>query len=144
MTAKSHPRGFRSNPVRVTMPSWVFGGDPAGLGAFCNWILSRETAQSNVWLVQQAEAVHGDLPKLLILNSLATSKNAGSESSYSHVRRLADNDLYMTNDYWPAVIKNDEAMTNRFPGDLVALIKSIAVLTLAVPSAAKLPGCFSR
>jgi hypothetical protein len=111
------------------------GGRPQELAQFLNWEMTHIMGSDRKWSVRQSENVHGAPPKLLQLNFLANLKNANNPESYSRLRRLGVNDEYMPSGIWPKIVEHDEKAAQQYSGDLAALLHSVALLTMAAPTA---------
>ncbi|ROR83283.1 hypothetical protein SAMN06295974_1350 [Plantibacter flavus] len=127
---------LRAAQVRVQIPSWAYGGNPAGLAGMAGWALERDESG---WLVQNAESVKGRPPRLIRILDAGSESSPDDESTYASLRELSDFDGILTTNLWERAVAFRAELVEKYPHDAAAMLTGAMALIGATPTAGELP-----
>jgi hypothetical protein len=85
------PRRRSHGSVLMTLPPWLWGGDPSRTARAARWTITREgDAGTNTWRVTPTERRNGSRPNLLELTKLLYARNVEAAGSLSRLGTIFD------------------------------------------------------
>lgn len=125
--------------VSMTVPAWMTGGDPKGLGEMCSWEMKPAGEESTQFLVRTKEGVHGNRPKFLSIQKMSDARSHGDLGAYvSRTNRLRSMDTLVPPQAWEAAQKYHDRVLENNPDEPSAFLMATTMLISAAPTAAVL------